>query len=268
VQPSFAPSSGWWSGAGLGAGTPAQSRPDCAGASKLCVKVRRPSTGGMLKPNLAIPWLPCSLPAWAARHSNPQKTVPLLTRTISRIEAAICQLDGAIRAYFEDDLVSALTLAGAAERVLSDLQPQDGLLGVDAYSWRAAINLYIKTEHQKEAAKWYRRAYDQLRHADRDKSETIEINQTVVDIYILMAVFAFHFVTKQTTTNVRIYELWFCIHYPDLVKKGTEFAARLEKALPLLPEGVTKKEFYRSVGKAFADVERSTLRVPRQAPLQ
>jgi hypothetical protein len=190
-----------------------------------------------------------------------------MTRTISRIDAATCQLDGAIKAYFEDDLVSALTLAGAAERVLSDLQPQDGLLGVDAYSWRAAINLYIKTEHQKEAARLYRRAYDQLRHADRDKSETIEINEMVVDIYILMAIFAFNFVTKITTTNVRIYELWFGIHYPDLLKKGSEFATKLEKALPL-PEGTTKQEFYRSVGKAFAALERRTLRVPRQAPLQ
>ena len=57
-----------------------------------------------------------------------------MMRMIARIDAARCQIDRAITAYFEDDLVSALTLAGAAERVLSDWQRQDGLFGVDAYS--------------------------------------------------------------------------------------------------------------------------------------
>jgi hypothetical protein len=52
--------------------------------------------------------------------------------------------------FLWDELVSAATLAGAAERVLSDLQPQDGIIGVDAHSIRSMINLYIKEEHHKE----------------------------------------------------------------------------------------------------------------------
>ena len=59
--------------------------------------------------------------------------------------------------FLWDELVSAVTLAGAAERVLSDLQPQDGIIGVDAHSIRSMINL--KEEHQKDAAKLFRKDY-------------------------------------------------------------------------------------------------------------
>jgi hypothetical protein len=61
----------------------------------------------------------------------------MITKSVQRLEAVRDQIDSAIRVYFLwDDLVSALALAGAAERVLSDLQPKDGIFGVDAHSIR------------------------------------------------------------------------------------------------------------------------------------
>jgi hypothetical protein len=75
------------------------------------------------------------------------------TKTVTRFDAVSSQINSAIRMFFLwDDLVSAVTLAGAAERVLSNLQPQDGIVGVDAYSIRSMVNLYIKDEHRREAA--------------------------------------------------------------------------------------------------------------------
>ena len=48
-------------------------------------------------------------------------------RNITRLEAVRDQLNTACKAYFLwDDLVSALTLAGAAERVRSDMQADMG----------------------------------------------------------------------------------------------------------------------------------------------
>ena len=62
-------------------------------------------------------------------------------RKITRLEAVRDQLDSAFKVYFLwDDLVSAITLAGAAERVMSDMQPKDGIFGIDAASIRSIIN--------------------------------------------------------------------------------------------------------------------------------
>lgn len=74
-----------------------------------------------------------------------------------------------------DDLVSAITLAGVAERVMSDMQPQDGIFGVDAASLRSMVNLYIKPEHQKAAGAMFRADYDFFRHADKVKQEEYEL---------------------------------------------------------------------------------------------
>jgi hypothetical protein len=82
--------------------------------------------------------------------------------------------------FLWDDLVSAVTLAGAAERVLSDLQPQDGIIGIDAHSIRSMINLYIKEGHHKDAAKLFRKDYDFFRHADRDAAQSYELKENSV----------------------------------------------------------------------------------------
>ena len=122
-----------------------------------------------------------------------------MSNTIPRIEATKRQIDAAVRAYFSDDLVSALTLAGAAERVLSDMQPKDGIFGADAVSLRSMINLYIKSDHQGEVAKKFRNVYDQLRHADRNTADNLEIKEEAVETYMLHAVMSFEFITKDST---------------------------------------------------------------------
>jgi hypothetical protein len=117
-------------------------------------------------------------------------------RTITRLEAIRDQLDSAYKAYFLwDALVSALTLAGAAERVLSDLQRRDGLFGVDPYSIRSIVDLYIKPEHQKDAAKLYRADYDFFGHADVNKDNTYELKEEVVEFwlfvpYVLLSIYS------------------------------------------------------------------------------
>jgi hypothetical protein len=98
-------------------------------------------------------------------------------RKISSLDAVRDQINAAIRAYFLwDDLVSALTLAGAAERVLSDKQPADGILGVDAFSIRSMVNLYIEDEYQSKAAKLFRADYDFFRHADQKPQDDYEFS--------------------------------------------------------------------------------------------
>lgn len=165
----------------------------------------------------------------------------MLDRTTSRHEAVRDQINCAIKAYFLwDDLVSAITLAGAAERVLSDLQPQDGLLGVDGFSLRAAINLYIKDENHKEVAKLFRNDYDFFRHADKNRSLSHTYSTEAVDCLILFAVGAFEFSGYVKTVDMKAFVYWFIAEYPALVKVGSNLTSKVQ----FIHEFPSKRDFY------------------------
>jgi len=116
------------------------------------------------------------------------------THRFTRKEAVERQLIMAVRARLAfGDLVSALTLAGAAERVLSDLQPKDARVSEGHYSIKAALNESVDdTAERKRLATMAREAYDQLRHADTKSDHTHEIHREQVDALIAMAIEALH----------------------------------------------------------------------------
>jgi len=141
-----------------------------------------------------------------------------IKRRYSRLDAVRCQLDMAVRAHLQfDDLVSALTLAGAAERVLSDQQPQNGILGVDAWSIRAYCNLHIKEDHQKAAAKLLRDGYDFLRHADRSPDRVLNLNAETVEIYLLLSIRAYSTLSNSSTSVMTAFKLWMMAERPDWI---------------------------------------------------
>lgn len=90
-----------------------------------------------------------------------------------------------------DDPVSALTLTGAAERVLSDFQPQDAKVSDGYHSIKAFLNEFVKAEDHKKVASEMRFAYDQLRHAHPLREHEHVINIEGVEMLILMAVWAY-----------------------------------------------------------------------------
>jgi hypothetical protein len=143
----------------------------------------------------------------------------MTSRMVTRFDAVRDQINSAIRVYFLwDDLVSAITLAGAAERVLSDLQPQDGIFGVDAHSIRSMVNLYIKQEHQKEAGALFRRDYDFLRHADRDSTNDYEIKDSKVTWLIFLSICAFEFLKQKKTMEMRAFVCGFLPHIHSILR--------------------------------------------------
>jgi hypothetical protein len=143
----------------------------------------------------------------------------MTSRKVSRIEAVTDQINSAIRVYFLwDNLVSSLTLAGAAERVLSDLQPQDGLFGVDAASVRSLVNLYIRDEHQNEAAALFRKDYDFFRHADRKPQQEYVLNEASVDFHIFIAISSYQFLKNDLTDDMRAFLGWFALNHLDWLK--------------------------------------------------
>jgi hypothetical protein len=177
----------------------------------------------------------------------------LTIRKITRLEAVRDQLDTAYKAYFLwDDLVSALTLAGAAERVMSDMQSQDGIFGVDAYSIRSIINLYIKSEYQKDAAKVYRAAYDFFRHADVNKQPDYELKQEVVEFSLFVSLCAFEHLQQKKTQAMRAYSHWFFIRNPNYVKSEAGRYAEIVRNLGTISKDMSKQDYY----QLFCSVDR------------
>jgi hypothetical protein len=173
-------------------------------------------------------------------------------RVISRMEGIRNQLDSAVRVYFLwDDLVSAITLAGAAERVLSDMQPQDGIMGADAYSIRSIINLYIKPEHQKDAAKLFRKDYDFFRHADRDSVTHYELHENAADFLLMTTIRSFQFLGQKSTPAMRAFIWWFMAKYPHLVKKDAPHR-QLASKMRENAKNLSKKEYFAAFMSAVA----------------
>lgn len=171
-------------------------------------------------------------------------------RKITRLEAVRDQLNTACKAYFLwDDLVSALILAGAAERVMSDMQGKDGIFGVDAVSMRSMINLYIKPEYQAEAAKLFRADYDFFRHADVRKELDYELKQEAVEFYLFLALCGFEHLQQTRTQAMRAYLLWFASRNPNHLKNNPEQTdsgkyVQVAKKLSHICKNISKHEYY------------------------
>lgn len=179
------------------------------------------------------------------------------TKAVTRFDAVSSQINSAIRMFFLwDDLVSAVTLAGAAERVLSDLQPQDGIVGVDAYSIRSMVNLYIKDEHRREAAERFRKDYDFFRHADRNAAESYELKESSVAWLIFMSLLAFEFLGQKKTMEMRAFTWWFMASNPNWVKPNAPDLALIMRLRENISK-ISKREYF------LASIVAAEGRIPR-----
>lgn len=153
-------------------------------------------------------------------------------RRYTRREAVRLQLEMAVRArlqYF--DLVSALTLAGAAERVLSDLQPKEAKTSEGFVSLKAYINeVEPDGGKRKILADQARKDYDQLRHAYPKSEWTHELDGLRADAFITLAIEAFAPRKQGADLMKWLHELppvlgafWF---FAYLVYPGADTAAR------------------------------------------
>ncbi|NWG92377.1 MAG: hypothetical protein HXY21_07685 [Parvularculaceae bacterium] len=114
-------------------------------------------------------------------------------RRYTRRQAVQLQLEMAVRARLQHfDLVSALTLAGAAERVLSDMQPGDANLSGGFNSLKAFLNENVSDPKERGSlAKKARENYDQLRHADTDPDRIHHLDAEFIDALLTIAIEAF-----------------------------------------------------------------------------
>jgi hypothetical protein len=165
-------------------------------------------------------------------------------KVITRFDGVRDQVNMAVRAFFLwDDLVSAVTLAGAAERVLSDLQPQDGIMGVDAYSLRSMINLYIKEEYHKDAAKLFRKDYDFFRHADRGAVQSCELKEDSVAWLVFTSILSYEYLKQKKTMEMRAFVWWLMAKKPHWLKADAPDLALVTKLKEQLSDR-PKREYF------------------------
>jgi hypothetical protein len=134
-------------------------------------------------------------------------------------------------------------LAGAAERVLSDKQPADGILGVDAFSIRSMVNLYIEDEYQSKAAKLFRADYDFFRHADQKPQDDYEFSERWVDFLLLLSIGSYEFLGQKKTEDMIAFTYWFSMKYPHWLKKDHPFTELIKGMCEIAPN-ISKKDYY------------------------
>lgn len=167
------------------------------------------------------------------------------TSVYSRREAVQLQLEMAVRARLQhNDLVSALTLAGAAERVLSDLQPKEAKTSEGYTSLKAHINeVELDPKKRKGLADCARKDYDQLRHAHPLLEHTHGLSLERVDALLTLSIEAFQPRTRNADIMEWLHELppilgsfWFfaTLSYPMAERKALENDQSASNALAMV----------------------------------
>jgi hypothetical protein len=110
---------------------------------------------------------------------------------VAKMDAALRQLDTAIRLWFSDgDAVSIHTLVGAAYQIIHDFNKQKG--GRDLL-FDSGI---IKEEFRAQAIKFLRKDFNFFKHADEDPNDVTE--------FVAMSSFMFMLISIQTLKELGV----------------------------------------------------------------
>lgn len=140
-------------------------------------------------------------------HAGDRSAVSDLRR-FTRLEAVARQIEMAVRARLQfNDPVSALSLLGAAERVLDDLR-RASEWGESALSIRLFVRKFIKPEKQKKIAEMLRKPYNRLKHADTDRKVDPTIDLHMLDTQLMMVIKEFKNQSQSLTPVMQAYRCW------------------------------------------------------------
>ena len=130
---------------------------------------------------------------------------------ITKQEAALRQLDQAIRAFFRnDDMLAVHTLAAAATEVLSDLGKIRGVISPLRDPER------IRPERQKEWLAALRKTQNFLKHADTDPDRSHTYNEEETVFLLFEAVGLAGALVNETGRERHAFFVWFVMSYVDL----------------------------------------------------
>lgn len=153
---------------------------------------------------------------------------------VTKRDAATCQLETAIRLFFENrDLISAYTLCCAADGILEGKYKNDRREILDRqrdrladssdfrFSWKEEWEIRIKPEHRKEVFRLLNEAQNFFKHADRDHDSSYEFKDwEQTGFRIFFAVTNYKLVFGEITMAMNVFFTLFAILRPKLLAEG------------------------------------------------
>jgi hypothetical protein len=141
---------------------------------------------------------------------------------VTKREAAIRQLDAAIKLFFEEgDMIAVHTLVGASLQVMLDLGHPKGIQSCIRSSE------YIYENRIKDWINALNRTQNFLKHSNKDRDEVLQYSEEptillIMEAVILAETLCFHQGSKAQTA----FKAWFLVAYPELIIP--EALARIE----------------------------------------
>ena len=181
--------------------------------------------------------------------------MPEATRTVTKREAATCQLETAIKPFLENrDLISAYTLCCAADGILEGIykNKRDEILQGQRdqsvpledlrFSWGEELEMRIKPEHQKEVFRLLNAQQNFFKHADRNPESTQQFpDWQLTGLKAVATVIDYSLVFRETTPAMRLFLTLYAILEPGLFAKGK-----------LLPDASTVMRDVETMSKGFS----------------
>ena len=176
-----------------------------------------------------------------------EKTLP-----VTKMEAATCQLETAIKLFLENrDLISAYTLCCAADGILEGIygnerdeilkRQRDQSMTPDSlhFSWGEELENRIRPEHQNEVFRVLNAPQNFFKHADRDHDSFYQFPAwELTGVRIATTVINYNLVIGETTPAMNVYFTLYAILNPDLWAEGNS----LLDALAAMPDFKTMSE--------------------------
>jgi len=107
----------------------------------------------------------------------------------TKIEAAIKQLENAISAFYSQDHISTITLAGASVSILDELCKREGYPSSAEEFAKSTFAAEIIQGTDKDRIAFLNKARNCLKHADRENEDTFEITNMDGFLFIARAIY-------------------------------------------------------------------------------
>lgn len=125
---------------------------------------------------------------------------------LTKLEAAVRQLDAAILLFFEDrDPVAVCTLAAAAGRVLSDLTEHY----LPGQSWRSMVPDRLPHVPRKKIYRMMDRIPNFLKHADQDFESVESFNEYENDLRLFIACDECEDLGHDLSVEMQVFQIWY-----------------------------------------------------------